>query len=127
MNDPNGTATKFFDAIERGSFSEVENIYSDDVAIWHSNDDQTQGKAENLAVLKGASGLVGFRYDILHRSVEGDVVAQHHRLHLTRRDNGSETAIQAAIFLTVSGNRITRIDEFIEQSADERINKLLAD
>ena len=127
MNDPNETATKFFDAIERGSFSEIEDIYSDDVAIWHSNDDQTQGKAENLAVLKGAAGLVGFKYDVIHRSVEGDVVAQHHRLHLTRRDNGAETAIQAAIFLTISNNRITRIDEFIEQSAEERINKLLAD
>lgn len=127
MNDPNETATKFFDAIERGSFSEIEDIYSDDVAIWHSNDDQTQGKAENLAVLKGAAGLVGFKYDVIHRSVEGDVVAQHHRLHLTRRDNGAETAIQAAIFLTISNNRITRIDEFIEQSAEERISTLLAD
>lgn len=44
MNDPNDTVTKFFDAIERGSFSEIEDIYSEDVAIWHSNNDQTQGK-----------------------------------------------------------------------------------
>ena len=127
MNDPNGTATRFFDAIERASFAEIEEIYSDDVAIWHSNDDQTQGKVDNLAVLKRAAGLLRFRYQVLHRSVEGDVVAQHHQLYLTRRDNGAETMIQAAIFLKISNNRITQIDEFIEQSAEERISNLLAD
>lgn len=127
MNDPNDTVTKFFDATERGSFSEIEDIYSEDVAIWHSNNDQTQGKADNIAVLKSAAVVVSFRYELIHRSVEGEVVAQHHRLHLTRRDTGSGTAIQAAIFLAVCGNRITRIDEFIEQSAEEKINQLLED
>ena len=41
--------------------------------------------------------------------------------------NGAETMIQAAIFLKISNNRITQIDEFIEQSAEERISNLLAD
>jgi len=110
-------ADRIFAAIEAGDSVTVDAIYADDIVVWHSNDGIEQTKEQNLRVL---DWLVRNTISREYRSVrcyeiDGGFVQQHD-LHVELPD-GRSADLPACIVAKVSGDRITRIDEYIDSSA----------
>ena len=122
--NPEAVLDSFFAAIERGDVAGVSALYADDVQVWHSNDNVTQNKTENLKVLGFLTKAAGLRYTILERVVSGDQVAQRHRVEVTARVNGRRSASQAAIFFTIRDGLICRIDEYIDSDSVRSLEAL---
>ncbi len=110
-------ADRIFAAIEAGDAATVAAIYADDIAVWHSNDGIEQTKAENLRVLDWLiRNTTSREYRSIRRyEIEGGFVQQHD-LHVVLPD-GRTADLPACIVAEVSGDQITRIDEYIDSSA----------
>jgi ketosteroid isomerase-like protein len=123
---PDAVLDAFFAAIERGDVGAVDELYADDVRVWHSNDNITQNKSENLRTLAYLTKRAAFRYTILERVVSGDAVAQRHSLELVARTGGQRAVSNAAIFFTVREGRVRRIDEYIDSDSVRALAVLFA-
>lgn len=108
-----GLVDRFLDAIEAGDRTTLEAIYADDVAVWHNFTNVAQDKATNIARLERARTLATIRYDIVERIVIGDRLIQRHIVRFSLAD-GTQSELFAALFVTVSGGRIVRIDEYLD-------------
>ena len=108
-------ASALFSAIESGDPAAVAALYADDVAVWHNFDDQEQDKSTNLKTLAGLIAIAAeIRYEVTERRMlEADRMLQRHRLRV-RVSSGEEFSIPACIFVTVQGDRITRIEEYLD-------------
>lgn len=114
-------ADLLFAAITAGRIDEVRSLYADDAVIWHSNDDQEQGPDENVATLRWASSnLRDMRYTEIRRSATKDGFVQQHVLRAVNR-RGEEVTAPACIVCQVHEGRITRLDEYLDGAAVERI------
>lgn len=115
--DIRALATLFFDAIESGDVEGVAACYDDGVEIWHNTDGLVQGKADNLAVLRG---LVANYSDRSYHDRRLDVFdggfAQQHRLSATRAD-GQRVSLPAALICRVKDGKITRLGEYFDSAA----------
>ena len=110
-------AARFFAAIEVGNVDEIAAIYADDVVVWHSNDGIDQPKEQNLRVLDWlVRNTTSREYRAIRRhEIDGGFVQQH-ELHVELPD-GRTADLPACIVATMSGERITRIDEYIDSTA----------
>lgn len=108
-------ATRFFTAIAAADIATVEQIYADDVQVWHNMSNSAQNKQENLKVLRGLVRMGSIRYEVLERMIVGNRVAQRHILHVQLR-NGGVFAIPAGIFLTINDGRVAHIDEYLDSA-----------
>jgi uncharacterized protein len=115
--DPSFVLDAFFTAIENADVEAVAALYADDAKIWHSNDNITQNKNENLKTLSFLTKRATLRYTILERVICGDQIAQRHRCDIAVRGSGARAASQAAIFFTVRDGLVQRIDEYIDTDA----------
>lgn len=107
-------ARGFFDAIEAGDVEAVAACYAEDAVIWHNTDDQETSKAENVATLTNFIRYIPERrYDERRLTAFPGGFVQQHRLKGKRRD-GREVEMTACIVCTVSGGRITRLDEYFD-------------
>lgn len=110
------TVERFFAALEAGGTDLLTTIYTDDAKIWHNDHSAEQGVPDNLKVLKGLHAVVsGLTYDIVRRGEVAGGVFQQHVLRGTLPD-GTEVALPAAMFITVEGERVARIEEYLESS-----------
>jgi len=106
----------FFAALEAGDFAKVEEIYADDVIVWHNNDNLEKDKAGSMAILHQVFGFLSKpRYEVLRRYEIHGGVAQSHILHATKPD-GSPFAIHAAIFFECDDTHIHRLEEFVDSA-----------
>ncbi len=110
-------ADRVFAAIEAGDATTVAEVYSDDIAVWHSNDGIEQTKEQNLRVLDWlVRNTTSREYRNIRRyAIEGGFVQQHD-LHV-ELPNGRSADIPACIIAMVSGDQITRIDEYLDSTA----------
>jgi len=115
--DPDFVLNAFFAAIENADVEAVAALYADDAKIWHSNDNITQNKNENLKTLSFLTKRATLHYTILERVICGDSVAQRHRCDIVVRGSGAQAASQAAIFFTIRNGLVHRIDEYIDTDA----------
>ena len=115
---------RFFAAIEAGDVATVASLYADDATVWHSNDNITQTKAENLKTLGFLTKIATLRYTVLERVISGEAVAQRHRVAFTVRANGRSATSHAAIFFTVRDGLIHRIDEYIDSGSVRELTAL---
>ncbi|AZG44218.1 nuclear transport factor 2 family protein [Gordonia insulae] len=110
-------ADRLFAAIESGDTDVVRGLYADDAVVWHNEDRATQTVDENLRVLRWLSRTVAsLRYRDVRRIVHAGGFVQHHVLTGSLAD-GTEVTVPAALFVAVVGDRIVRIDEYVD-SAD---------
>lgn len=115
-NNRTKTIERFFTALEASDFATVEQIYSDDVIVWHNTDNLEKDRAGSMAILHQVFGfLKNPRYELLRRYEIPGGVAQSHILHATKPD-GSPFAIHAAIFFECNDTHITRLEEFVDSS-----------
>ncbi len=119
MSSINDVADRIFAAIEAGDGAVVAAIYADDIAVWHSNDGVEQTKEQNLRVLDWlVRNTTSREYRSIRRYEIDDGFVQQHDLHLELPD-GRSADLPACIVVKVSGDQITRIDEYIDSTAGD--------
>jgi ketosteroid isomerase-like protein len=115
VNEPIETVIqKFLRAIEAGDEITVRALYSDDVAIWHNDTDDTVSKEPNIARLAGLwRAGVQVRYSLDEQFVIGNRLIRRHRVETITR-NGQRFVFPVAMFATVEGSKIVRLHEYID-------------
>ncbi|HXZ84297.1 MAG TPA: nuclear transport factor 2 family protein [Myxococcota bacterium] len=109
-------AEKLFAAIPRGDLEAVRGLYAPDAGIWHNHDGVTQDVATNLRVLDWVvRNIRGLRYEEIRRQATPTGFVQQHVLRGTG-PSGKPVEIGACIVCTVSGGRITRLDEYLDSA-----------
>jgi len=110
-------ADRIFAAIEAADAATVAAIYADDIVVWHSNDGIEQTKEQNLRVLDWLLRNTTSRQyrEVRRHEIDGGFVQQH-ELHVELPDGGTAD-LPACIVAKVTGDRITRIDEYIDSTA----------
>ena len=94
-----------------------EEIYTPDVVVWHNDDQHEQRVEENLKVLNWLHRKVGNkRYEDVVRQATPTGYVEQHVLRGTA-PNGTEFEIPACLVVTVTGGRISRIDEYLDSQA----------
>jgi ketosteroid isomerase-like protein len=105
---------RLFSALESGNVEAVSELYAEDVAVWHNFSNTEQSKQQNLEVLKAMVAAVeSLQYVVLERVDLGDRVLQRHTL-TCRLSSGQVFQLPACILVTVSSNKIIRIDEYLD-------------
>ena len=108
-------ADRLFAAIERSDTAVIEQLFGDDVLVWHSGDTEDNERPRALRVIywfiKRTSDR---RYEILDRQVFDGGFVQQHILHANTR-NGGSIAMRVCIVIKVGTNGlISRIDEYFD-------------
>jgi uncharacterized protein len=111
-------ADRLFAAIAANDLDALRNdVYAPDVVVWHNNDNHEQRIDENLKVLNWLSRKVtNRRYEEVRRQATDTGFVEQHVLRGTA-PNGNELEIPACLVVTVTGDRISRIDEYIDSAA----------
>lgn len=111
-------ADRLFEAIAANDLQTLrDEIYTPGIAVWHNNDDHDQLIDENLAVLGWLHRKVkDKRYEDVVRHTTPTGFVEQHVLRGVAPD-GSELNIHACLVVTVVGDRISRIDEYLDSSA----------
>jgi len=108
-------AEKLFGAIQHGNYAAVEELWADDVTVWHSGDERDNDRVRALKVIKWFIGTTDTRgYEILDRQFFENGFVQQHILRAGRSDG---TSIEMRVCIVIKlGSRglITRIDEYFD-------------
>ncbi len=104
---------RFFLAIEQGDVAVLQEIYSDDVEIWHNFSNVGQNKSDNIQNLLRARELAALKYEVTQRFVAGDTLVQRHIVQLSPPDR-PPSRLFAAIFITVRNGKIVHINEYLD-------------
>ncbi len=109
-------ADRFFAAIPRGDSAALRALYAPDAVIWHNHDGKAQSVDENLRVLEWvARNVRGLRYEDVRRQATPGGWVQQHVLRGTA-PSGKPLEIAACIVFTVTGGRVTRVDEYLDSA-----------
>lgn len=108
-------ANQLFGAIERGDYASVEQLWADDVTVWHSGDTHDNDRRRALKVIQWFLGVsTTRRYEILDRQFFEGGFVQQHVLHADAT-NGASIALRVCIVIKVGADGlITRIDEYFD-------------
>ncbi len=102
-------------AIEVGDIDGVTACYAPEVVVWANFDGESKDLDAAVRVLRWLVGQTTERhYDIKRRiDIEGGVLQQH-VLHATVIATGKPFAMPACLVVSVRGDRITHIDEYLD-------------
>ena len=104
-----------FGAIERGDYEAVNDLWADDVTVWHSGDERDNDRVRALKVIQWFINITDTRsYEILDRQFFDNGFVQQHILRAHRSD-GTSIEMRVCIVIKLgSGGLITRIDEYFD-------------
>ena len=104
-------------AIEMGDLDGVRACYAPEVVVWANSDNKAKDLDASLRVLEWLVGQTSERsYQIQRRiAIEGGVLQQH-VLRATVNATGKSFAMPACLVVSVRGDRITHIDEYLDAS-----------
>lgn len=109
-------ADALFDAIAANDLDGLRRIYHPDVEVWHNHDDVAQDLETNLRVLNWmARKLPNREYTDVRRQSTPTGFVEQHILRATS-PSGIEVAIPACLVVTIEGDRIRRIDEYLDSA-----------
>jgi len=108
-------ADRLFEAIERADTAMIEQLWDDDVLVWHSGDRQDNDRSRALRVIYWfINRTADRRYEILDRQLFDGGFVQQHILHANGR-NGGSIAMRVCIVIKLAPNGlISRIDEYFD-------------
>ena len=108
-------ANRLFGAIERGDYAEIESLWADGVAVWHSGDQADNDRVLALKVIRWfLRNTTTRRYEILDRQFFDGGFVQQHILHADAT-HGASLRLRVCIVIKVGADgRITRIDEYFD-------------
>ena len=112
------TVDRLITGIEMGDLDAVRACYAPEVVVWANFDGKAKDLDSSLRVLEWlVSSTTDRRYEVLRRiDIEGGVLQQH-VLHATVAATEKTFAMPACLVVTVRGDRITHIDEYLDVSA----------
>ena len=110
-------AKHFFDAIEAGDIATMQNSFTPDAIIWHNTDELIVSPVQTAAVLTAMVARIKNRAYADRRLVAfpGGFVQQHVLKGLRVHDD-APVRLPCAIICQVSGDRITRLDEYFDSA-----------
>ena len=108
-------ADRLFTAIEKGDYGAVENMWSDDIAVWRVGARRDNDKARALRVIDWfITATIDRRYEILDRRLFDSGFVQQHILHATGHA-GQSISMRVCIVIRVGADGlIARIDEYFD-------------
>ena len=111
---------RVLDTIEGGDLNSLRSVYAPHIRVWHNTDEIDQSIDENLEQLRGVvENLSERRYtDRRIKVFDGGFVEQH--VLKGRLSNGQAFRLPACIICTVEGDRITRIDEYLDMATIQK-------
>ena len=117
MSEALETVERLITAIETGDIEGVKSCYAPEVVVWANFDNTAKDLDASLRVLSWViSATSDRRYEVLRRiDIEGGVLQQH-VLHGTVAETGKTFSMPACLVITVRGDRITHIDEYLDAS-----------
>lgn len=108
-------ASRLFLAIQEDDQPAIEALYSDDLETWHSFDDTTKNRAESLALIRHfGPDVARRRYRLVESFGTLDRVVQRYELTITLIGRAEEHRINLVVFLSIEGNQVSWIDEYID-------------
>ncbi|OAI42487.1 hypothetical protein AYO38_03135 [bacterium SCGC AG-212-C10] len=110
-------AAQLFSAIQQGDLNAVHDLYAPDVAIWHNTDGITQGREDNLRVLRWLTRTMrNVRYEDVRVQPTPAGFVQQHVLRATTA-GGKDVELPACIICDVVDGKITRLAEYLDSAA----------
>lgn len=109
---------RMFAAIPAGDVEAVKAIYHPDCAIWHNNDNVTQGVAENLRVLSWVGrNIKGLSYDEIRRTpMDTGQVIQQHVLHGAGPNGKPLNFVACIVFTFDDAGHISGLEEYLDSA-----------
>ncbi|WP_207939010.1 nuclear transport factor 2 family protein [Actinomadura darangshiensis] len=123
-------ADRFMTAITSGDVETLRSLYAPGALIWHNGPGDGGGSEQsvddNLRTLRWLSrNLSNFRYEEVRRDPLPDGYVQRHVLRGDLPD-GTPIEMAACLFVTVSGDRIARIEEYADTRRSDPLRDLAA-
>ncbi|HEY5844480.1 MAG TPA: nuclear transport factor 2 family protein [Mycobacterium sp.] len=108
-------ADTLFNAIEQTDIAMIQQLWNEDVAVWHSGDPKDNDRARAMRVICWfIDHTTARRYQILDRQLFEGGFVQQHILHATGT-NGATIAMRVCIVIKLGANGlISRIDEYFD-------------
>jgi ketosteroid isomerase-like protein len=118
-------ADRLFGAIERGDIDLVAELFSPNVAVWHSGDDRDSDHTRSVKIINWLTATTADRrYEILDRQLFDGGFVQQHVLHATAH-TGASIAMRVCIVIKVGRDGlISRVDEYFDPA---EMSPLLSD
>jgi ketosteroid isomerase-like protein len=113
-DDVTSIVDQFFGALLTGDQATCEALFTDDGVVWHNYSQVEQPKSEAIAELAGLA-MVNPTFEMVGRDILPDGLVQRHVIHISVPDGGT-VSIPAIQRVTVSGGRISRIDEYMDSA-----------
>ncbi|MCW3839556.1 DUF885 family protein [Micromonospora yasonensis] len=108
-------AEELLTAITTGDVDRVDELYADDVRVWHNFDGIERDKAESLdAVRRIAAHYDGFHATDVRIDVVPDGYVQRCVFRGRERSTGAELAVDAMMRVEVRHGRVVRIEEYTD-------------
>jgi uncharacterized protein len=121
MDEQIDVADALMDAIERGDIDGVATLYAPDIQVWLNTEGVAQDRDANLRTLGWVVGnLRDRRYEDIRRQRTDTGYVQQHVLRATTA-SGTQVAVPACLVVTVDGDLITRIDEYLDSAHVEQL------
>ena len=122
----NEAIERFLKAIETCNEAALHEVYRNDIVIWHSFTNATMAKDASIAMLAGLwREGVRMRYAFDDQLVVGNRGVRRHRVEATTR-GGRRFVMHVAMFATVEGGQITRLDEYVDSKEVEALRAAVA-
>jgi len=122
----NEVIERFLKAIETCNEAALHEVYRDDIVIWHSFTNATMSKDASIAMLAGLwRDGVRMRYVFDDQLVVANRGVRRHRVEATTR-GGRRIVLHVAMFATVEGGQISRLDEYVDSKVVEALGAAVA-
>jgi uncharacterized protein len=122
----NEVIERFLKAIESRNEAALHEVYRDDIVIWHSFTNATMTKGASIAMLAGLwRDGVRIRYVFDDQLVVANRGVRRHRVEATT-PGGGRFVMHVAMFATVEGGRISRLDEYVDSKEVEALRAAVA-
>jgi ketosteroid isomerase-like protein len=103
-------------AVDTNDADALREIYAEDVVIWHNVDQIEQSLDDSLKTMGWfAKRMPDKHYDNLRRQTTPHGYIEQYVLRGTAPD-GTKIEIPACLIVTVHGERITRLEEYLDSS-----------
>jgi len=110
-------ADKLARLVADGDIDGLRALYTPDARIWHNTDDREKTVEESLQFLGGLLGVTSKRWysDVRLTPTPNGYVSQHYVAVVMT--TGEEVRVPICMVVTLDGERVKRIDEYIESGA----------
>jgi ketosteroid isomerase-like protein len=118
-------ADKFARFVAGGDLDALRSLYTPDARIWHNTDDKEKTVEESLEFLDGLLSVTSKRWyaDVRLTPTPSGYVDQHYVCAVMT--TGEEVRVPICMVVTLEGERVKRVDEYIETGASGPVTTAL--